>query len=146
MIYPPQYFYLKFNLNKHNEPNNPPKKHHPRLHNGWWQCPHRRYYNIERDFKSGSILFLRLDKKDETPYEAQLSVKSKHSDKGTWTTSGEKWCEQIDGVIPPQYLLYLEVGIMLSNNLCVFMDIFLNKKQGLKGCNLVIMIFMRTFG
>ena len=60
-------------------------------------------YNIERDFKSGSILFLRLDKKDETRYEAHLSVKSKHSDKGTWTTSDEKWCEQIDGAIPPQY-------------------------------------------
>ena len=59
-------------------------------------------YNIERDFKSGSILFLRLDKKDEARYEAHLSVKSKHSDKGTWTTSGEKWCEHIDGAIPPQ--------------------------------------------
>ena len=61
-------------------------------------------YNIERDFKSGSILFLRLDKKDETHYTAQLSVKSKHSDKGTLTTSGEKWCEQIAVTIPPQYL------------------------------------------
>jgi tetratricopeptide (TPR) repeat protein len=59
-------------------------------------------YNIERDFKSGSILFLRLDKKDETRYEAHLSVKSKHSDKGTLATSGEKWCEQIDVTIPPQ--------------------------------------------
>jgi hypothetical protein len=55
-------------------------------------------YNIERGFKSGSILFLRLDKKDETRYEAQLSVKSKHNDKGTWTTSGEKWCENTEGV------------------------------------------------
>jgi hypothetical protein len=43
-----------------------------------------------------------LDKKDETGYEAQLSVKSKHSDKGTLATSGEKWCEQIDLTIPPQ--------------------------------------------
>ena len=59
-------------------------------------------YNIERDFKSGSILFLRLDKKDETRYEAHLSVKSKHSDKGTLVTSGEKWCEQIKVTIPPQ--------------------------------------------
>ena len=59
-------------------------------------------YNIERDFKSGSILFLRLDKKDETRYEAHLSVKSKHSDKGTLATSGEKWCEQIAVTIPPQ--------------------------------------------
>jgi hypothetical protein len=60
-------------------------------------------YNIERDFKSGSILFLRLDKKDETHYEAHLSVKSKHSDKGTLATSGEKWCENIEMNIPPQY-------------------------------------------
>jgi hypothetical protein len=50
-----------------------------------------------------NILFLRLDKKDETRYEAQLSVKSKHSDKETLATSGEKWCEQIDVTIPPQY-------------------------------------------
>jgi hypothetical protein len=55
-------------------------------------------YNIERDFKSGSILFLRLDKKDETHYTA----KSKHSDKGILAISGEKWCEQIDRAIPPQ--------------------------------------------
>ena len=60
-------------------------------------------YNIERDFKSGSILFLRLDKKDETRYDVHLSVKSKHSNKGTLATSGEKWCEQIGGAIPPQY-------------------------------------------
>jgi hypothetical protein len=59
-------------------------------------------YTIERDSQSGSILFLRLDKKDETRYDAHLSVKSKHSDKGTWTTWGEKWCEQIDRAIPPQ--------------------------------------------
>ena len=59
-------------------------------------------YNIERDFKSGSILFLRLDKKDETRYEAHLSVKSKRSDKGTLATSGEKWCENIAVNIPPQ--------------------------------------------
>jgi hypothetical protein len=59
-------------------------------------------YNIERDFKSGSILFLRLDKKDETRYEAHLSVKSKHSDKETLATSGEKWCEHITVNIPPQ--------------------------------------------
>jgi hypothetical protein len=60
-------------------------------------------YNIERDSQSGSILFLRLDKKDETHYEAHLSVKSKHSDKGTLATSGEKWCENIEMNIPPQY-------------------------------------------
>ena len=59
-------------------------------------------YNIERDFKSGSILFLRLDKKDETHYTAHLSVKSKHSDKGKLATSGEKWCENIAVNIPPQ--------------------------------------------
>lgn len=59
-------------------------------------------YNIERDFKSSSILFLRLDKKDETHYAAHLSVKSKHSDKGTLATSGEKWCENIAVNIPPQ--------------------------------------------
>lgn len=59
-------------------------------------------YNIERDFKSGSILFLRLDKKDETHYTAQLSVKSKHSTQGTLATSGEKWCENIEVNIPPQ--------------------------------------------
>ncbi len=61
-------------------------------------------YNIERDFKSGSILFLRLDKKDETHYNAQLSVKSKHSTQGTLATSGEKWCENIEVDIPPQLL------------------------------------------
>lgn len=59
-------------------------------------------YNIERDFKSGSILFLRLDKKDEHHYTAQLSVKSKHSTQGTLATSGEKWCENIEVNIPPQ--------------------------------------------
>jgi hypothetical protein len=59
-------------------------------------------YNIERDFKSGSILFLRLDKKDETHYTAHLSVKSKHSTQGTLATSGEKWCENIEVNIPPQ--------------------------------------------
>ncbi|MDX2280338.1 MAG: tetratricopeptide repeat protein [Saprospiraceae bacterium] len=59
-------------------------------------------YNIERDFKSGSILFLRLDKKDEHHYTAQLSVKSKHSTQGTLATSGEKWCENIEVNIPAQ--------------------------------------------
>ena len=43
---------------------------------------------------------MRLDKKDETHYTAQLSVKSKHSDKGTLATSGEKWCENIAIHIP----------------------------------------------
>lgn len=59
-------------------------------------------YNIERDFKSGSILFLRLDKKDDTHYEANLSVKSKHSEQGNLSTSGEKWCENIELNIPTQ--------------------------------------------
>ena len=58
-------------------------------------------YNIARDFKSGSILFLRLDKKDDTHYTANLSVKSKHSDQGNLASSGEKWCENIDIDIPP---------------------------------------------
>jgi tetratricopeptide (TPR) repeat protein len=59
-------------------------------------------YNIERDFKAGSILFLRLDKKDDTHYEANLSVKSKHSEQGSLSTSGEKWCENIELDIPTQ--------------------------------------------
>jgi len=59
-------------------------------------------YNIERDFKSGSILFLRLDKKDDTHYEANLSFKSKHSEQGNLATSGEKWCENIELDIPTQ--------------------------------------------
>lgn len=59
-------------------------------------------YNIERDFKSGSILFLRLDKKDDTHYEANLSVKSKHSEQGDLATSGEKWCENIELNLPTQ--------------------------------------------
>ncbi|WP_421797698.1 tetratricopeptide repeat protein [Haliscomenobacter sp.] len=58
-------------------------------------------YNIARDFKSGSILFLRLDKKDDTHYTANLSVKSKHADQGNLATSGEKWCENIEIDIPP---------------------------------------------
>lgn len=58
-------------------------------------------YNVERDFKSGSILFLRLDKKGDTQYEARLSVKSKHSEKGPLATSGETWCENIDVHIAP---------------------------------------------
>ncbi len=62
-------------------------------------------YNIERDFKSGSILFLRLDKKDDTHYTANLSVKSKHSDQGNLATSGEKWCENIEVNIPPSSYL-----------------------------------------
>ena len=53
-------------------------------------------YNIARDFKSGSILFLRLDKKDDTHYIANLSVKSKHADQGNLATSGERWCENIE--------------------------------------------------
>ncbi|WP_373548206.1 tetratricopeptide repeat protein [Haliscomenobacter sp.] len=57
-------------------------------------------YNIARDFKSGSILFLRLDKKDGTHYEANLSIKSKHSDQGNLASSGEKWCENIEIDIP----------------------------------------------
>ncbi|WP_020534535.1 tetratricopeptide repeat protein [Lewinella cohaerens] len=59
-------------------------------------------YNIERDFKSGSILFLRLDKQGDTHYAAHLSIKSKHSEKGTLATAGEKWCENITVDIPPQ--------------------------------------------
>jgi tetratricopeptide (TPR) repeat protein len=59
-------------------------------------------YNIAQDFQSGSILFLRLDKKDKTLYDAQLFVKSKHSTQGNLATSGEKWCENIDVTIPPQ--------------------------------------------
>ncbi len=59
-------------------------------------------YNIAHDFKSGSILFLRLDKNEDTHYTAHLSVKSKHSDKGTLATSGEKWCEQLKRLYPPQ--------------------------------------------
>lgn len=58
-------------------------------------------YNIARDFKSGSILFLRLDKKDDTHYTANLSIKSKHSDQGSLATSGEKWCENIEIDIAP---------------------------------------------
>ncbi len=58
-------------------------------------------YNIARDFKSGSILFLRLDKKDDTHYTANLSVKSKHAAQGTLATSGEKWCKNIEVDIPP---------------------------------------------
>jgi len=67
-------------------------------------------YNIERDFKSGSILFLRLDKKDDTRYEAQLSVKSKHSTQGALATSGEKWCENIE----------LHISTTLFNELAYF--------------------------
>jgi tetratricopeptide (TPR) repeat protein len=59
-------------------------------------------YNIAQDFQSGSILFLRLDKKDKTLYDAQLFVKSKHSTQGNLATSGEKWCENIDVTIPAQ--------------------------------------------
>ncbi len=59
-------------------------------------------YNIARDFQSGSILFLRLDKAEDNTYEANLSVKSKHSTQGALATSGEKWCENIAVNIPPQ--------------------------------------------
>lgn len=59
-------------------------------------------YTVERDFKSGSILFLRLDKTNGNDYVANLSVKSRHSDKGTLSTSGEKWCENIEVNIPSQ--------------------------------------------
>jgi hypothetical protein len=57
-------------------------------------------YIVERDFKAGSILFLRLDKKDATRYEATLSVKSRHSTQGTLATSGVIWCEQVAVDIP----------------------------------------------
>ncbi|MCC7224075.1 MAG: tetratricopeptide repeat protein [Chitinophagales bacterium] len=59
-------------------------------------------YNIAADFKSGSLLFLRLDKIGGNQYSANLSVKSKHSTKGTLATSGEKWCENFEVNIPPQ--------------------------------------------
>lgn len=59
-------------------------------------------YNVERDFKAGSILFLRLDKKDGDAYQATLSVKSKHSAQGRLATSGETWCENIEVKIPAQ--------------------------------------------
>lgn len=59
-------------------------------------------YNIAADFKSGSLLFLRLDKIEGNQYSANLSVKSKHSTKGTLATSGEKWCENFEVNIPPQ--------------------------------------------
>ena len=59
-------------------------------------------YHIDRDFQSGSILFLRLDKKEDNTYEANLSVKSKHSTQGTLASSGEKWCENMDVNIPAQ--------------------------------------------
>lgn len=59
-------------------------------------------YNIERDFKSGSILFLRLEKGEGNDYVANLSIKSKHSDKGKLATSGVKWCENMEVNIPPQ--------------------------------------------
>jgi tetratricopeptide (TPR) repeat protein len=57
-------------------------------------------YHIERDFKAGSILFLRLGKKHDMRYEARLSVKSRHSTLGTLATSGETWCENIAVDIP----------------------------------------------
>ena len=59
-------------------------------------------YNIADDFQSGSILFLRLEKAEDNQYTANLSVKSKHSEKGTLATSGEKWCENFDVNIPAQ--------------------------------------------
>ncbi len=58
-------------------------------------------YNIERDFKSGSILFLRIDKTADNQYSAKLSVKSKHSSQGNLATSGENWCEDLEIAIPP---------------------------------------------
>jgi tetratricopeptide (TPR) repeat protein len=64
-------------------------------------------YNIADDFKSGSILFFRLVKKDETQYTANLSVKSKHSTHGTLATSGEKWCENFEVNIPAQLFDHL---------------------------------------
>lgn len=59
-------------------------------------------YNIANDFKSGSILFLRLEKAEDNQYTANLSVKSKHSTHGTLATSGEKWCENFEVNIPAQ--------------------------------------------
>lgn len=76
-------------------------------------------YTIERDFKSGSILFLRLDKVDDTHYEASLSVKSKHSDKGTLASTGEKWCEKMEVSIPPQLLDELAHFQTLRRNVSV---------------------------
>jgi hypothetical protein len=64
-------------------------------------------YNIERDFQSGSILFLRLDKAEDNQYIANLSVKSKHSAHGTLATSGEKWCENFTVNIPAQLFDHL---------------------------------------
>jgi tetratricopeptide (TPR) repeat protein len=59
-------------------------------------------YNIELDFQSGSILFLRFDKVEGNQYLAHLSVKSKHSTQGTLATSGERWYENIEVDLPPQ--------------------------------------------
>ncbi len=52
-------------------------------------------YNIQRDFKEGSILFLRLDKLQDNNdnYIAQLFVKTKR-------IAGERWCENIEVNIP----------------------------------------------
>lgn len=59
-------------------------------------------YNIERDFKAGSVLFLRLDEIADGQLEARLSVKSKHSPLGQLASAGENWCENIELNIPPE--------------------------------------------
>ena len=61
-------------------------------------------YNIAQDFQKGSILFLRIEKADAASYTANLSIKSKHSTKGTLDASGEKLCENIAVNIPTDLL------------------------------------------
>ena len=65
-------------------------------------------YQIERDFKSGSILFLRLEKAAGHQYLAHLAVKSKHSAQGTLSTSGETWCENFTVDIPQLSQVWLQ--------------------------------------